>query len=137
MPPPLLVCGKNIENFVAFLIAHLERLFHLEHIDLKGWPHNWHGYHVAKWYVDMSLGFGMNLMPLQHFNYLDLMLHLDMDDFFVSSCINYLQLRRRPKSQANLLSRQGHHGIRLHWKQFTIINKRGTKCKYSFKRKIG
>jgi hypothetical protein len=85
----------------------------------------------------MSLGFGMNLMPLQHFNYLDLMLHLDMDDFFVSSCINYLQLRRRPKSQANLLSRQGHHGIRLHWKQFTIINKRGTKCKYSFKRKIG
>jgi hypothetical protein len=33
---PLLVCGKGIEHFVAFSIAHLEHLFHFEHIDFKG-----------------------------------------------------------------------------------------------------
>jgi hypothetical protein len=30
------VCGKDIENFVALSIAHLERMFHLEHIYLEG-----------------------------------------------------------------------------------------------------
>jgi hypothetical protein len=34
------VCGKNIEHFVTFSIAHLEHLFHLEHIDFKGWPYH-------------------------------------------------------------------------------------------------
>jgi hypothetical protein len=31
---PLPICGRDIKHFVAFLIAHLECLFHLEHIDL-------------------------------------------------------------------------------------------------------
>jgi hypothetical protein len=91
--------------------THLERLFHFEHIDLKGWPHNWHGYHAVEWYVHPSLGFGMNRMPFQHLNCLDLMLLLDMKDFLIFSCIDYLQLHRRPRGQANLLSRQGHDGV--------------------------
>ncbi len=85
---PLLVCGKDIEHFVIFSIAHLECLFHLEHINIKGWPHNRHGYHVAKWYVHLSLE--MNLMLLQHLDYLDLMFHTDMEDFLVSNCFDYL-----------------------------------------------
>jgi hypothetical protein len=71
----------------------------------------------------MDLGFGTNLMPLQHLDYLDLMLHLDLEDFLVSSCIDCFQLRKRPKSQANFLSRQGHDEVKLHWKQSTRIEK--------------
>jgi hypothetical protein len=37
---PLPVYGKNIENFVTLLIAYLEHMFHLKHIDLEGWFHN-------------------------------------------------------------------------------------------------
>jgi hypothetical protein len=55
----------------------------------------------------------------------------------VSNCIDYLQLHRRPRSQANFMHRQDHDGVRLNWKQLMIINKRETRCKYSFKRKIG
>jgi len=83
---PLLICGSDIENFIAFSIAHLEHLFHLEHIDLKGWPHNGHGNHATKGYVHPSLGLGMNLMPLQHLNYLDPVLELDLENFLVSNC---------------------------------------------------
>jgi hypothetical protein len=32
---PLPICGKGIENFVAFSKAHLECMFHLEHIDIE------------------------------------------------------------------------------------------------------
>jgi hypothetical protein len=35
------------------------------------------------------------------------MLHLDLEDFLVSNCFDYFQLQR---SQANILSRQGHDG---------------------------
>jgi hypothetical protein len=33
---PLLVRGSGIKHFVTFSIAHLEQLFYLEHVDLKG-----------------------------------------------------------------------------------------------------
>jgi hypothetical protein len=67
-----------ITSLSPFPNTHLERLFHLEHINLKGWPHNWHRYHVVEWYVHSSLSFGTNLMPFQHFNCLDFMFLLDM-----------------------------------------------------------
>jgi hypothetical protein len=36
MPPPKVpICGRDVKNFVTFSIAHLERFFHLEHIDFK------------------------------------------------------------------------------------------------------
>jgi hypothetical protein len=60
---PFPVCGRDKKQFVTFSIAHFECLFHLEHIDLKGWLYHWHGYHATEWYVHPSLGFGMNLMP--------------------------------------------------------------------------
>jgi hypothetical protein len=63
------------------------------------------------------------------------MFHLDLNDFLVSSCIDYLQLHRRPRSQFNFLSRQGHDGVKLHWKQFTRINKGGIRCKFKKKKK--
>ncbi len=71
---------------------------------------------MVEGYVHLSLGFGMNLMSFQHLDYLDLMLHLDLEDFLVSNYINCLQLHRRPRSQANFLSKQGHDGVKLHWK---------------------
>jgi len=61
---PLPVCGRDINFFVTFSIGHLECLFHLEHINLEGWPHNLDADHVAKGYVHLSLGLRMNLMPL-------------------------------------------------------------------------
>jgi hypothetical protein len=94
---PLLVCGKGIEHFVAFSIAHLEHLFHFEHIDFKGWFHNWHGYHAVEWYVHPSLGFEMNLMLLQHLDCLDLMFDLDLEDFFVSSVLTASNCIEGPK----------------------------------------
>ncbi len=75
-------------------------------------------------------------MLLQQLNYFDLMLHLDLEETIVSSCINCLQLHRRPKSQASLLNRQGHNRVWLNWEQFTRIKKRRTKFKYFFKIKI-
>jgi len=45
---PLLVCGKDIKNFVAFSITNLEHMFHLEYINFEVWLHNWHEYHAAK-----------------------------------------------------------------------------------------
>ncbi len=128
--------GKT-KHFVAFSMTHLECLFHLKHINLKGWPYNWHGYHAAYWYVHPSLIFGMNFMSFQHLNCLDLILHLDLEDAFISSCIYYLQLHRKPKNQGSLMSRQDHDGIMLNWKQFMRTNKRRTRCKYFFKRKNG
>jgi len=60
----LLVCGRDIENFVTLLIAHLEHMFHLENIYLEGWPHNKHGNHATEGNVRPSLSLGMNHMPL-------------------------------------------------------------------------
>jgi hypothetical protein len=48
---PLPICGKDTKHFVAFLIAHLECILHLKHINIKGWPYKWHGYHVVGWYA--------------------------------------------------------------------------------------
>jgi hypothetical protein len=42
---------------IIYKIAHLEWLFHFEHIDFNGYFHYRHGYHVTKWYVHPSLGF--------------------------------------------------------------------------------
>jgi hypothetical protein len=36
----------------------------------------------------LNLGFGMNLMPFHHLNYLELVLHLDLEDTLVSNCID-------------------------------------------------
>jgi hypothetical protein len=75
-------------------------------------------------------------MPFQLFNCLDLVLHLDLEDALVYSCIDCLELHKRHIRQASLLSRQGHDGVTLNWKQFMKINNNKTRCKYSFKRKI-
>jgi len=82
---------------------------------------------VAEWYVHPSFDFGMNLMPFQHLVYLDLMIILDLENALICTCIDYLQLHRRPKSQAGLRCRQGHDGIMLNWKQFTKVNNIGTR----------
>ncbi len=37
-----LVSKRDIENLITFSITHLEHLFHFEHIDLHGQPHNVH-----------------------------------------------------------------------------------------------
>jgi hypothetical protein len=95
---PLPICGRDIEHFVAFSIAHLECMLHLKHINFTGWPYNWHGYHVVEWYVHPSLGFGMNLMPFQHLSCFDLMFHLDLEDALINNCIGCLQLHRRHRS---------------------------------------
>ncbi len=85
---PLLVCGKDVKHFVAFSKPIWKCMFHLEHIDFKDCVHNCHGYYATKWYIHLNLGFGMNLMPFHHLNYLELVLHLDLEDTLVSNCID-------------------------------------------------
>jgi hypothetical protein len=76
-----LVSKRDIENLVTFLITHLEHLFHFEHIDLQGWPHNGH------WYPgNVHLGFclRMNFVFFENLHYLEFVLHLDLEHAFVS-----------------------------------------------------
>jgi hypothetical protein len=40
IPPPLSSLWERCRTFCRLLKAHLERMFHFEHIDFKGWLHN-------------------------------------------------------------------------------------------------